>query len=158
MSQYIFFYIRAEDRMMPIGTFSQSHNVFQLFHDCVPYEKIAPLDTAKLDPIHDSAREYIRCTTEDLEREKAILQQIPSFSNSVEDKLDAIREQQNLVDSLEDELNEWRDAIAYVELLYQIIDVAEDTNWMEDKSLHIDPHQYLWVGIETGYKVEIPTA
>lgn len=158
MSEYIFFYVRAENRMMPIGSFSRSNNVFQLFRDCAPYEKIAPLDAIKLDDVYGHARGQIELAQEELAREKEVLQLIPTFSNSVEDKLEALQSQQELLVQLEDDLNEWRGAAHYVEFLRRIVETAEDTNWMEDKALHLNPHRYLWVGIETGYELKIPTA
>lgn len=125
MSSYINFFIRKDidekPYFIPLGSFSRSSHIYQAITNA-PYEKIRPL---KYEELSDSIRDLevrkqkYEDTIKDIEHKITSL--IPSFNNSIEEKMEEIREQQNYIDDIQEELSEIQFAIGYFCSLQEII-------------------------------------
>lgn len=106
MSQYIQFFIRCEDKFVPMCSYSRSNTIFKAFAYDMPYGKIAPVTEDILRVSHD----YLLVEEDGIKaRIKLYQDQIESiqhFNNSVIDKLEAINSVTNDICELERDLVE----------------------------------------------------
>ena len=111
MSAYIEFYLKVEDKFVPIASYSRSNILYEVGHDSgVPWEKIRKLDKElfsemvnKLNTRIDAYEMYI----DENESRKSI---IASMLNSIEDKIKALDELQHVIDEMKNSLSEYETA------------------------------------------------
>ena len=149
MSQYIHFFIRSTDRLLPIHTASRSSSIYRFFSDYAPYEKAFALSIQELQDIREEINTRIDEWTRRIEEERTNLQLIASFNNSVEDKIEAIEAARDFIRENEEYVNEMKEALAFAYFLIDIYNEADDTKY-EDETARLDPTKYLYFGIECG--------
>ena len=57
MSQYIHFFIRSTDKLLPIHTASRSSAIYRFYGDYAPYEKVRALSMNELKEIRSFGKE-----------------------------------------------------------------------------------------------------
>lgn len=149
MSQYIHFFVRSTDRLLPILTTSRSSSIYHFFSDYAPYEKARALSMQELQNIYEEINTQIDEWIHRIEEECTNLQLIASFNNSVEDKIEALESARDSIRECEESVNEMKEALAFTNFLMDIYEEAEATQY-EDETARLDPTKYLYFGIECG--------
>ena len=150
MSQYINFFIRKQIKdeiaFIPIGSFSRSSHIYKAIIDA-PYEKIRPLKYEELNDIikelHASKREY----EDDIKNiEHTITNIIPSFNNSIEEKMQEIQQQRSYIADISEDIVDIQFSIGYFCALQEIIYDNSDSSPSKD--------EIIYCGIEVGCPTE----
>ena len=149
MSQYIHFFVRSTDRLLPIYTTSRSSFIYHFFSDYAPYEKARALSMQELQNIREEINTQIDECTRRIEEDRTNLQLIASFNNSVEDKIEALESARDSIRESEESVNEMKEALAFTYFLMGMYNEADDTKY-EDETVRLDPTKYLYFGIECG--------
>ncbi len=144
MSQYIEFYVRNNDSFTNILSFSRNSLVYEALNTRVPYEKIRKLNS---DTIHYAISE----TNEEKEKyqnmkaqSQARIAEIRHFNNSVEDKLEAIHNEEDNLEELDDLVKECEEAVQILGVLEKIVKTIDLNIRYED----VAGAQGLYAGIE----------
>lgn len=104
MSQYIQFFIRSEDKFIPLCSFSRSNIIYKVFGYDVPYGNIIPLTESILhvaDGYLTSEEDAIKVR---IKKQQDLIESIHHFDNTVDDKLEAIHSVTETIGELEYEL------------------------------------------------------
>ena len=149
MSQYIHFFVRSTDRLLPIHSASHSSSIYHFFCDYAPYEKARALSMQELKEIREEISIRIDEWTHRIEEDRTNLQLIASFNNSIEDKIEAIESARDFIRENEECVNEMKEALAFTYFLMNIYNEADDTKY-EDETARLNPNKYLYFGIECG--------
>ena len=149
MSQYIHFFIRSTDKLLPIYTISHSSSIYRFFSDYAPYEKARALSIQELQDIREEINIRIDEWAHRIEEDRTNLQLIASFNNSIEDKIEALETARDFIRENEEYINEMKEALAFTYFLIDIYNEADDTKY-EDETARLDPSKYLYFGIECG--------
>ena len=149
MSQYIHFFVRSTDRLLPIRTASRSSSIYQFFCEFAPYEKVRAISIQELQNIREEIDIRIGEWTRRIEDERTNLQLIASFNNSIEDKIEALESARDSIQENEEYINEMKEALAFTYFLTNMYNEADDTKY-EDETARLDPTKYLYFGIECG--------
>ena len=150
MSQFIHFFIRSTDKLLPIRTASRSSHIFQSFCEYAPYEKVRAISMSMLKEIRKEISEQIDKWTQEIEEEEKDLQMIALFTNSVEDKIEAMKSAREALRGREETVKEMKDALAFTYFLMDMYEEAEDSNYCYKEEVRIDPTKYIYFGIECG--------
>ena len=150
MSQYIHFFIRSTDKLLPIRTASRSSSIYQFFCDYAPYEKVRALSMDMLQEIREEISKQISKWTHQIEEDQKDLQLVASFNNSVEDKIEAIKSARDAIRENEEFVNEMKEALAFTYFLTDMYNEVEDSNYYYKEEEKIDPTKYIYFGIECG--------
>ena len=149
MSQYIHFFIRSTDKLLPIRTDSRSSPIYHFYSDYAPYEKARALSMQELKEIREEISIRIDEWTHHIEEDRTNLQLIASFNNSVEDKIEALESARNAIRENEEYVNEMKEALAFTYFLMDMYNEADGTKY-EDETARLNPNKYLYFGIECG--------
>lgn len=121
MSQYMQFFVRCEDKFVPMCDYSKSNKIFEAFAYAVPYGKIAPIT----ETILHGVQEYLTGWEDNIQARiasyKDLIESIRHFDNSVDDKLEAIASVSSDIFSEEGRLEEIRFAKAFTNILDDIL-------------------------------------
>ena len=148
MSQYIHFFIRSTDKLLPIRTASRSSSIYQFFCDYAPYEKVRALSMGMLQEIREEISKQISKWTHQIEEDQKDLQLVASFNNSVEDKIEAIKSARETLREREEFVNEMKEALAFTYFLMDMYNEVEDSNYYYKEEEKIDLTKYIYFGIE----------
>ena len=149
MSQYIHFFVRSTDRLLPIRTASRSSFIYHFFGDYAPYGKARALSIHELQNIREEINAQIDEWMRHIEEKRANLQLIASFNNSIEDKIEALEAARDSIRENEESVNEMKEALAFTYFLMDMYNEADDTKY-EDETARLNPNKYLYFGIECG--------
>ena len=148
MSQYIHFFIRSTDKLLPIRTASRSSSIYQFFCDYAPYEKVRALSMDMLQEIREEISKQLSKWTHQIEEDQKDLQLVASFNNSVEDKIEAMKSAREALHEREEIVEEIKVALAFTNFLMDIYNEVEDSNYYYKEEEKIDPTKYIYFGIE----------
>ena len=149
MSQYIHFFVRSTDSLLPIRTTSRSSSIYHFFSDYAPYEKARALSMQELQNIREEISMRIDEWACRIEEDRTNRQLIASFNNSIEDKIEALESARNAIRENEESVSEMKEALAFTYFLMDMYNEADDTKY-EDETARLDPTKYLYFGIECG--------
>ena len=149
MSQYMHFFVRSTDRLLPIHTVTHSSSIYRFFNDYAPYEKARALSMQELKEIREEISIRIDEWTHRIEEDRTNLQLIASFNNSIEDKIEALESARDSIRENEEYVNEMKEALAFTYFLMNMYNEADGTKY-EDETARLDPTKYLYFGIECG--------
>ena len=148
MSSYINFFIRIDDKFLPLSDFSRSSEIYQRLYNNVPYEKLRALTYNELDSIEDDIIEDKRKYTDLISEYKKEIELIATFNNSAEEKLEAINSTESMIKDIEESISELNYAQGWFNSLCRIIDSASD--YTDENYNHlIDADKYIYAGVET---------
>lgn len=148
MSSYINFFIRSEDKFLPLSDFSRSSEIYQRLHNNVPYEKLRALTYNELDSIEDAIIEDKRKYTDLISGYKKEIELITTFNNSAEEKLEAINSTESMIKDIEESISELNFAQGWFNSLCRILDSARDYIDENNNPL-VDADKYIYAGVET---------
>ena len=148
MSSYINFFIRSEDKFLPLSDFSRSSEIYQRLHNNVPYEKLRALTYNELDSIEDDIIEDKRKYTNLISEYKKEIELIATFNNSAEEKLEAINSIESMIKDIEESISELNFAKGWFNSLCIILYSARD--YTDENYNHlVDADKYIYAGVET---------
>lgn len=150
MSQYIHFFIRSTDKLLPIYTTSHSSAIYRFYGDYAPYEKVRALSMDELKEIREEISAQVDEWMRRIEESRTNLQMIAAFNNSVEDKMGALEIARDKIREDKEAMWEIENALAFTDFLMNICDEAEDTQYYDKEEAKIDPTKYLYLGVECG--------
>ena len=149
MSQYIHFFVRSTDRLLPIHTTSRSSSIYHFFSDYAPYGKARTLSMHELQNIREEINMQIDEWARRIEEDRTNLQLIASFNNPIENKIEVLESACGSIRENEVVVSEMKEALAFTHFLMEMYNEAEYTKY-EDETARLDPTKYLYFGVECG--------
>ena len=143
MSQYLEIYVKSkEDNFTYLDAFSRSTSMYRLLNEDIgaPYEKVRKMTKARLQEAIGIGSGYLQSIIERKKKQEDTLQLISSFNNSVDEKMEAIYEHQEILEEYDDSITEWEWTLNYLRVL---LNMAENMSYEESKT-------GLYYGIEVG--------
>lgn len=146
MSQYVNFFIKVRNDFIPVGSYSRNSDIYQMFRDWAPYEKITSLNQSAIESfLAENEREIIKWRNM-FESNQRLEKEINSWNNSIEEKFDAIENLRETNSQIEETLEEKIRTKSFLHILSSMIEEIRWTN-----SFEAEPENYIYVGIEIGY-------
>ena len=124
MSQYIHFFVRSTDRLLPICTSSHSSIISRFYVNYAPYEKVRALSIYELQSIRDEISSQIDEWEHRVEEDRDNLNLIASFNNSVEDKLEAIKSARDIIREHKEFIEDMKFALDFTYFLINMYNEA----------------------------------
>ena len=147
MSQYVNFVVRANDTFIPLFSFSRNSYMYAAFHSVAPYEKLSAITADALNMSQDILLDQIDTYQRKIVAYRAEKKMIPSFNNSVDEKLDGIRNIDNMIDDVQSELDELGLALNYCTVMHDILETARYGDKAHGVSTY-EENTLLYCGIE----------
>jgi len=125
MSQYLEFYVKSkEDNFTYLDAFSRSTSMYRLFNEDVgaPYEKVRKMTKARLQEAIEIGTGYLQGVNDRKKKQEDTLQLISSFNNSVDEKMEAIYEHQEILEEYDESIVEWEWAMNYLRVLLNMVE------------------------------------
>ena len=142
MSEYMTFVVRKGDIFTPIYTCVHSSEVFQSMKGAADYGFLTEIHKGELMECIEREREYARDLEKDIEVIEANKRLLADWSNSIEDKMEALSQYSLAQQEIRDRIEEVRTTAAKLQFLY---DIAEELEYFKDYS---KKESGLYVGIE----------
>lgn len=120
MSSYIHVFARKNETFVELLCYCRSSELYQALHHYAPYEEIAPLGSAQLVDAKSEFVDRLDIAREFNAADELIVTQIGSWSNTVDEKLEAINEIQRSISERKEEMNELEAAIHILEFLLNV--------------------------------------
>lgn len=143
MSQYLEIYVKSkEDNFTYLDAFSRSAFMYRLFNEDVgaPYEKVRKMTKARLQEAIEIGTGYLQGIIDRKKKQEDTLQLISSFNNSVDEKMEAIYEHQEILEEYDESIVEWEWTMNYLRVL---LNMVESMSYEGNKA-------GLYYGIEVG--------
>ena len=154
MSCYIYFFVKVGDKFAPIGSFSRSTKIYELFENAAPWEKVRPLSEAGLREALSDATERVQELNKKLDEMSARKVLVASFNNAVDEKMEALLDLEEQERYYREVLDETRRAVEFIHFLMWIVDEASSAAY---DGTAFNAERYLYVGMECGYAPEEKT-
>lgn len=132
MSQYIDFYLKVEDKYIHLSSFSRNSAVYQVASSVAHYEMGILLDTICLNQLLNDLKDSINLSQQFISDQQQLKITIAQMNNSVEDKLDAFAQIDEVIDEAQDEIE----------------DVEYAIGWFKSLAAMADNECDIWCGIE----------
>lgn len=142
MSEYIHFFVRTGDSFCPIATYCRSSQVFQLMRRA-PYEHITVLSKETLMEFRIDAMQQLNSLLTEKGNYETKKQLIASFNNTVEEKIEAMKEYDLDISELNCDINDATNVVNFIDFLNNIIEEVQYESYMG-----IDRNRYLYYGRE----------
>ena len=149
MSCYIEVFVRSKSgEFTCIGSFSRNSAIYKCIDDChcAPWEKVKKIFKQDISDIINVATGYIDSYKDYIAENKAEQELIMTANNSLEEKLEAIRNCQNTFVEIKEELDEYEHAKDY---FYFLSDIISEFFYEDADSL-----KGLYFGMEIGEPTE----
>ena len=142
MSQYLNFYIKSDNKFLPLFSYSRNSAIYEYANEYAPYDDGKIITSSIINSILNDIKYEEESYTPTLERIAEKKQLICQMNNSVDDKMQAIfdcNSELNEVNEIKDGLNQAR---IFYEFLDDILSNIEYDRYVTNKN------EYLWFGIE----------
>lgn len=151
MSSYIYFTLKNKENVCPLISTSRSSVLYEVFSNFAPYESLAPVTIGDLNEVKYRINERINSLKEAIEKEEKMKDFIKEVDASLEEKIRVFFECEEDIGELNEDIREYESALAFVRIMIDILDEAESSKYYFDERYKIDPDNYLFVGIESGF-------
>lgn len=143
MSRSINFFIRGKDNFYPIGSYSGSTVIYQMFieSNIGSWEKVSPMTYLGIEQIRASINENKEGFEKLIASYEDKIELIKRMKNSVEEKMEYISSYTKTIEEYKetvDELDECYYFISFIE------GMMEECEWISDAN----PEEYVYVGFE----------
>ena len=151
MSTTYSFYFKTNDgKFYPLDSFGGGSKVAEgigaHFGRNSVYETRIPLTKSDLKEIISFEEERVRASEERIEEYRQRQKDIGTWSNSVDDKIQAISDLDETIDEEKCDLSYYKRAAHFFEILYGILDEAEYSYASEDDE-NVDENKYIYWGL-----------
>lgn len=128
MSSYLNFFVRSKNsEFIQIASYSRNHYIYDAYG--APYEKIALVTLEHLQAAMDDLNNRKEMLEENIELAEEMIKYICSFpvenSTALESKMNAINEQQSLINEYKDDIKQVELARFHLSFIYNAIDLEE---------------------------------
>lgn len=128
MSSYLNFFVRSKNgEFTQIASYSRNHYIYDAYG--APYEKIALVTLEHLQAAMDDLNNRKEMLEENIELAEEMIKYICSFpvesSTALESKMNAINEQQSLINEYKDDIKQVELARFHLSFIYDAIDLEE---------------------------------
>lgn len=128
MSSYLNFFVRSKNsEFTQIASYSRNHYIYDAYG--APYEKIALVTLEHLQAAMDDLNNRKEMLEENIELAEEMIKYICSFpvesSTALESKINAINEQQSLINEYKDDIKQVELARFHLSFIYDAIDLEE---------------------------------
>ena len=154
MSEYTHVFIRKNDTFIELNCFSRNSGIAQaLKYGIAPWEKIRGYMESDIRDICNDVKEQIDKLTDEVAATEAVMHEVGSWNNTVEEKREAIAGYKEELSYLEEELDDARHAYTYFSVLRSIAGNSELSQKWEYGKKEITP--VIYFGIECGSDVTV---
>ena len=152
MSQYIHFFIKAKDDYYPIGTYSRSDIIYQIFNEIAPYEKIRAITGDELNTLISEAKDEIEYNRSQIAAYNEKIEWLKGAHLELDECLDTLEEYMQYRNDHERTIKEIESGISFINHLKAILeDAYDDNHYTDDVSrFWIGEDAYIYFGIECG--------
>lgn len=150
MSSYIEFYLRKGENYLPLGAWSRNSKLYEVFKDFAEYNNAIPFTRENLDIIYDDINNEIANVKKQIKKYKKNIKFFTKSRLNYEDLIEGYNSFQSEIEEYKEELSSLKKAKSWAYALNEILHEAEDTCYYSDKSLYINPDEYIYVGIDCG--------
>lgn len=148
MSSYINFFIKSKsNELCPIADFSRNTVIYRTFEHIVPFGKVISIAKQTILDVQEELETQREAEEIVLKENEEILNKISTFNNSIEEKISAIYDQQDVIDDIKCSIDGIKYAYNYITTLLEIIDTQSVEN----------ENNYIYAGIEVpeDYQIEV---
>lgn len=139
MSSYINFFVKSKSNdLCPIGDFSRNTTLYKVFEHIVPFEKVISIAKQTILDVQEELKTQREAEEIVLKENKELLNKISTFNNSIEEKISAIYDQQDIIDDIKCSIDGIKYAYNYITTLLEIVDTQSAEN----------ENTYIYAGIE----------
>lgn len=139
MSSYINFFVKSKsNELCPIGDFSRNTVLYRTFEHIVPFGKVISIAKQTILDVREELKTQREAEEIVLKENKELLNKISTFNNSIEEKISAISDQQDVINDIKCSIYEIKYAYNYVTALLEIVDTQPVEN----------ENNYIYAGIE----------
>lgn len=151
MSMYMQFYVRGGDNFYPIGTYNRNSAVYEMFKEVGygDWEKIRAITVDGLVRVSKEINDNIRRWSEAILKLENKIALIKDTNRPIDEMLEQIDEYIETIDEYKDIIKHLESCDYFVCFLDDILSEAESTKYYDNVET-IDPHKYVYVGIEVG--------
>lgn len=153
MSSYINFYLKVEDKYCPIGAYSRNCPEYLFFKNIIPYGKIAPITIQELKDVIEDIKFAINNGIESIKRYSLNIEDIKTFNNSINEKMELIENYRDTINELKEDLEVNKNCLNFVNWLIEILTDIEYDFYANKHNITQD--NYLWIGIEASPEKEV---
>lgn len=149
MSAYMSFFIRANDNFYPIGTYSRSTAIYEIFEEAlgVPWEHIISINEDNLVKVVNAVNINVDGFNAAIVSLNEKIDFIKTATNSFGDKLEEYGYVRETIDDYKDRISDLNQVISFAHFLGEMIDDVKYSEGIEG----IDFSKYIYVGIEIGH-------
>lgn len=139
MSSYINFFVKSKsNELCPIGDFSRNTVLYRTFEHIVPFGKVISIAKQTILDVKEELKTQREAEEIVLKENEELLNKISTFNNSIEEKISAISDQQDVINDIKCSIYEIEYAYNYVTALLEIVDTQPVEN----------ENNYIYAGIE----------
>lgn len=139
MSSYINFFVKSKSNdLCPIGDFSRNTILYKVFKDKVPFGEVVSISKQTILDVQEELKTQREAEEITLKEKSELLDKISTFNNSIDDKLLAICDTQDIINDIKYSIDEINYAYNYTATLLEIIDTQPVEN----------ENNYIYAGIE----------
>ena len=120
MSSYVHVFARKDETFVELLCYCRSSELYQALYHYAPYEEIAPLSSAQLVEAKSWLVDRLDVAREFNAVDELTITQIGSWSNTIDEKLEAINEVQRSISERKKEMDELEAAIHILEFLMNV--------------------------------------
>ncbi len=117
MSSYVHVFARKDETFVDLLCYSRSSELYQALDPYAPYAKIAPLTCEQITEAKDELEDRLAIAHEFDDADKELITQIGSWTNTVDEKLEAIDRIQRSIAERKEEMDELEATIHILEFL-----------------------------------------
>ena len=139
----ISFFARVGDEFALLGTFGRCSFIYEVTRQWAPWQKVRPLGDAELQDLRCKAEDSLAQVREDKQRSEERIQLILQMDGSVNERLDAITEEQGAIMSYKLDAAEREEAVNFFTFL---LSMNHNIEFVEYKNMTHD--RYIYVGME----------
>lgn len=152
MSAYVNFYLRVNDKLAPLGSYSRSNMVYEITSHVLPWEKLIPVTQQMLNNWRDEAENKKQRMIDVKKADEMKCAQIMAANNSLDDKLDAVAR----IEENYDEMDDFIDECSYTaDIFCHLSNIIDDYQYSDDETqFENDYNHYIYAGIEVSGKLE----
>ena len=155
MSTYTSFFVRTDDKFIPIGTYGAGSTIAHFANPYALYEHLVALTGEDLRHMIGTVRDSISDYKKTIDEKNAFMTTVLNSSMPYEEKMDTVDDIREDIKSCEDEIHELTSAMYTYDTYIDIIEAYKYDEYYKNKDdvdatprFSNDYNHYLYVGIE----------
>ena len=151
MSSYMYFALKNKDMVAPLECVCRSSELYQMFKDIVPYGKMTAVNGDDIDMVYKTCVTRLNSCKEYIESERVFYHDVMNSPATLEEKAEAYSNMKYNISEIENDLEDYESAFEFIKMLKRIYyNIVDEYKYGETEN-KIDPNDYIYIGIETGF-------